>query len=140
MVEQRTEFRDLLKARRAQLGYSLRKMEARSIHPESGTQAKFGWLSKLERGKPAEMPSLEMLKALAIGFELPLNVLKATAMREFLDYDPATDSSVVWSDDLTTRVIVARAGEMSDEDRQQLASIAETFARRRTQSDGKSEE
>lgn len=136
MVEQRTDFRDLLKRRRAELGYSLRKMEARCIDPESGEQAKFGWLSKLERGKPAEMPKLEILKALEVGFELPLNVLKVAAMREFLDYDPASDSSVVWSGDLTTRIIVARADEMSDEDRQQLADIAETFARRRTQSGG----
>lgn len=140
MVEQRTDFRDLLKSRRAELGHSLRKMADRCIDPESGEQAKFGWLSKLERGLPAEMPKLEILKALSIGFELPLNVLKVTSMREFLDYDPTSDSSVVWSADLTTRLIVARADEMSGEDRQQLADIAETFARRRTQSDGNSGE
>ncbi|MGX1116340.1 hypothetical protein RKD37_001703 [Streptomyces ambofaciens] len=37
---------------------------------------------------------------------------------------------------MTTRIIVARAEEMSDEDRQQLADIAETFARRQTQRNG----
>uniref|UniRef100_UPI0036705E4D hypothetical protein n=1 Tax=Paenibacillus chitinolyticus TaxID=79263 RepID=UPI0036705E4D len=87
MAEQgRTDFNDLLRERRAELGISLRELETRSVHPESGTQAKFGWLSKVENG------------------------------------------------DLTTRLIVARVEEMSEEDRRQLAEIAETFARRKRSS------
>jgi transcriptional regulator with XRE-family HTH domain len=138
MAEQRTDFTDLLKSRRAALGRSLRDMEARSIHEPSGTQAKFGWLSKLETGKPVDTPKPELLEAISIGYELPLDVLKAAAARQFLSFDP--DSSVVWSDDLTTRIIVAHAEEMSPEDRRQLAEIAETFARRRTQREGKSDD
>jgi transcriptional regulator with XRE-family HTH domain len=135
MPDQRTDFTDLLKARRAELGRSLREMEARCVDPKSGTQAKFGWLSKVENGKPVDAPKEEVLDAIVTGFELPATVVKAAAARQFLGYDPATDSSVVWSEDLTTRIIVARAWEMSEEDRQQLADIAETFARRRTQRD-----
>ena len=55
MTEQRTDFADLLKARRAELGKSLRDMEKICIDPDSGEQAKFGWLSKVENGKPAPM-------------------------------------------------------------------------------------
>lgn len=139
-MAERTDFTDLLKARRAELGYSLREMETRCIDPKSGAQAKFGWLSKVERGESVDAPKEERLLALSIGYELPVRVLQVAASRQFLGYDPATDSSVIWSEDLTTRIIVARAEEMSDEDRRQLADIAETFARRRTQSDGNSEE
>ncbi len=139
-MTERSDFTDLLKARRAELGYSLRDMEARCIDPKSGERAKFGWLSKVERGESIDAPKEERLKALSIGYQLPMKVLQAALFRQFYGYDPATDSSVVWSADSTTRVIVARAEEMSDEDRRQLAEIAETFARRRTLRDGNSEE
>ena len=139
-MTERTDFTDLLKARRAELGYSLREMEARSIDPESGEQAKFGWLSKVERGLSIDPPKEERLKALSIGYELPVKILQGAVFKQFYGYDPGADSSVVWSEDLTTRIIAARAEEMSEEDRRQLADIAETFARRRTQRDGNSEE
>lgn len=131
MTEQRTDFTDLVRARRAELGISLRELEARSIDPKSGVQAKFGWLSKIENGKSVDTPKIEVVRAVHVGLGLPLTVVKGAVARQFLDYDPSEDSSVVWSDDMTTRIIAARATEMSDEDRRQLAEIAETFARRR---------
>jgi transcriptional regulator with XRE-family HTH domain len=140
MTEQRTEFTDLLRQRRQELGLSLRKMEALCLDPESGEQAKFGWLSKVERGQSVDTPKRDLIKALSIGYRLPEDVLKAAAAKQFLDYDPASDSSVVWSGDMTTRIIVARAEEMSEEDRRELAEIAEIFARRRTQRDGKQDD
>lgn len=140
MAEQRTDFADLLKARRAELGHSLRKMEDRSIDPDSGEQAKFGWLSKVERGLSVDPPKEDRLKALSIGYDLPLAILQAAASRQFMGYDPIADSSVTWSKDQTVRIIAARAEEMTPEDRQQLAAIAETYARKRTQSNGKSDD
>lgn len=134
MTEQRrTDFTYLLKDRRAELGLSLREMEARCIDPVSGAQARFGWLSKVERGLPVDAPKEDLLKALSVGYQLPEDVLKAAAARQFLGYDPAGGSSVMWSGDRTTRIIVARAEEMSEADRQELAEIAEIMARRRTQ-------
>src|ERR1043165_1065004 len=144
MTEQRTDFTDLLKARRAELGKSLRDMEARCIDPGSGEQAKFGWLSKVELGKSVDPPKENRLKAIAAGYGLPLKELQRAASIQFFGYDPAADATVVWSGDLTTRLIVARAEEMTDEERAQFAAIAETFARRKTQrseaSEGKSDE
>lgn len=139
MTEQRTEFTDLLRQRRAELGDSLRQMEASCVDPVSGVQAKFGWLSKVENGKPVDAPKEELLKALAIGYRLPEDVLKAAAAKQFLGYDPAADRSVVWSADQTTRIIVSHAEGMTEEDRQELAEIAEVMARRRTQRKGSSE-
>lgn len=136
MAEQRTDFTDLLKTRRAELGLSLREMEMRSVDPESGERAKFGWLSKVERGESVDPPKEERLRAIAAGYGLPLKELQRAAARQFFGYDPAADSQV-WSEDLTTRLIVARAEEMTEEERRQFAEIAETFARRRTERDGK---
>lgn len=135
MTEQRTDFTDLLKARRAELGKSLRDMEKLCIDPDSGEQAKFGWLSKVERGESVDPPKEHRLKAIAVGYGLPLKELQRAASIQFFGYDPAADASVVWSGDFTTRLIVARAEEMTEEERRQFAAIAETFARRRTQSD-----
>lgn len=136
VMMQRTDFTDLLKARRAELGFSLREMETRCVDPDTGETAKFGWLSKVETGKPVDPPKEERLRALAAGYQLPVKVLQIAASKQFFGYDPTEDASVVWSGDATTRIIAARAAEMSDEDRQQLAAIAETFARRRTQGEG----
>lgn len=133
MTEQRSEFRDLLRQRRAELGLSLMELENRSVDPASGTRVRKPWLSKVELGKPIDVPKEETIKALAAGLDLPERIVKAAAAAQFLGFDPAGDSSAVWSSDLTTRIIVARAEEMTAEDRAQLAEIAETFARRRTQ-------
>ena len=135
MAEQWTDFTDLLRDRRAELGRSLREMEALCIDPESGEQAKFGWLSKVERGEPVDPPKADRIKALKIGYELPLKVLHLAMFRQFYGYEPGDDPSAVWSKDLTTRVIAARAEEMTDADRRELADIAEIYARRRTQRD-----
>jgi len=140
MTEQRTDFTDLLKARRAELGKSLRDMEKLCVDPESSEQAKFGWLSKVERGESVDPPKENRLKAIAVGYGLPLKELQRAAALQFFGYDPAADASVVWSGDFTTRLIVARAEEMTEEERRQFAAIAETFARRRTRSDGNSGE
>lgn len=140
MTKQRTDFTDLLKARRTELGKSLRDMEKLCIDPDSGEQAKFGWLSKVELAKSVDPPKESRLRAIAVGYGLPLKELQRAAALQFFGYDPAADASVVWSGDFTTRLIVARAEEMTEEERQQFAAIAETFARRRTQSDENSGE
>lgn len=136
--QRRSDFTDLLRERRAELGLSLREMEARSVDPESGVQAKFGWLSKVENGKPVDAPKVELLKALSVGYRLPEDVLKAAAAAQFFGYAPSAGVGVVWSEDLSTRILVAQAEELSEEDRRQLADIAETFARRRAQRNGRS--
>lgn len=131
---QRTDFTDLVRARRAALGISLRELEARSVHQPSGTRARFGWLSKLENRRSVDTPKPELLEALAVGLALPVKILKFAAARQFLGVDPEAD---VWSEDLTTRIIVAHAEEMTVDDRRELADIAEIYARRRAQNQGK---
>ncbi|MFK0062675.1 helix-turn-helix domain-containing protein [Streptomyces werraensis] len=132
MTEQRTDFADLVRHRRAELAVSLRKLADQSVDPDtSGRPVKFGWLSKLERGEPTEAPTPAVLRALAVGLSLPLRVLQEAAAAQYLEMQ-----SFIWSQDRTTRVLAAHIEEMSEEERQQLADIAETFARRRAQRSG----
>jgi transcriptional regulator with XRE-family HTH domain len=128
MTEQRTDFADLVRQRRAELAVSLRKLAEQSVDPDGGRPVKFGWLSKLERGEPTEAPSPAVLRALHVGLSVPLRVLQEAAAAQYLEME-----SFIWSQDRTTRVLAARIEEMSEEERQQLADIAETFARRRAQ-------
>lgn len=131
MTEQRTDFADLVRQRRAELKISVRKLEELSEDPETGVHAKFGWIGKLERGESTEAPPAAILRALSAGLSLPLRVLQEAAAAQYLDMD-----SFIWSQDRTTRVLAAHIEEMSEEERRQLADIAETFARRRTQREG----
>lgn len=125
---QRTDFMDLVRSRRAELGITLRELEARAIDPETGEQAKFGWISKVERGGSTQAPTPAVMRALAVGLQLPVRILQEAAAAQFLDF-----AGFVWSEDRTTRVLAAQIEEMSAEERQQLAEIAESFARRRAQ-------
>jgi transcriptional regulator with XRE-family HTH domain len=134
MTEQqrRTDFADLVRQRRAELGISVRRLAEQSVDPETGDRpVKFGWLSKLERGEKTEAPPPAALRALAVGLSLPLRVLQEAAAAQYLAME-----SFIWSQDRTTRVLAARIEEMSEEERRQLADIAETFARRRAQRSG----
>lgn len=131
MTEQRSDFADLVRQRRADLNISVRTLATRSVDPETGTQVKFGWISKVERGESTDAPSAAALRALSAGLGLPVRVLQEAAAAQYLDME-----SFVWSKDRTTRVLAARIEEMSDEERRQLAEIAETFARRKTQRNG----
>lgn len=127
--QQRTDFSDLVRDRRAELGISLRQLEERSIDPErTGVQAKFGWLSKVENRKPIDTPSLAQIRALSAGLELPLQVLQEAVAAQFLGM-----VGQVWSEDRSTRILAARIEEMDPVERQQLADIAESFARRKRQ-------
>lgn len=128
---QRTDFVDLVRERRAELGISLRELEARSIDAATGEQARFGWLSKLERGGSVTPPSEGLLVALSNGLSLPTRVLQHAAAAQFFGL-----ITPVWSEDHSTRVLAARIDEMTDAERAQLSDIAETFARRRAQRDG----
>lgn len=130
----KADFFDLVRERRAELGRSLRDVEALAVDDVSGVQAKRAWLSKVENGTATEAPSEELLRAVAKGLDLPARVVQEAASAQFFGL-----SGGVWSDDRTTRVLAARIEEMSAEDRRELADIAEIYARRKTQREGNSD-
>jgi transcriptional regulator with XRE-family HTH domain len=115
--------------------HAMTELAERSVDPDTREQPfKFGWVSKLERGGSTDAPSAATLRALSVGLSLPVRVLQEAAAAQYLEME-----SFIWSSDRTTRVLAAHIEEMTDEERRQLADIAESFARRRTQRDGRSE-
>lgn len=124
--EQRTDFRHLVRGRRAELGISLRELEARSIDPETGEQAKFGWISKIENGKPTDAPSEALLRALAEGLKLPLLALQRAAAAQFFGM-----VSERWSERRDARVLVARIDELDEDGVAELDELAQIVLRRR---------
>jgi transcriptional regulator with XRE-family HTH domain len=132
MTEQRTSFTDLVRQRRAELGLSVRKLADLCIDPETGERPfKFGWIGKVENGEVLTAPGSAYLRALAAGLSMPLRIVQEAVAVQYLGMAPE-----VWSQDRTTRLLAARIEEMSAEERLQMAEIAETFARRKTQRNG----
>jgi hypothetical protein len=55
--ERRTQFRDLIRRRRAELNESLDVFARKAVDPVSGVQVKRGWINRLETGQPVTPPA-----------------------------------------------------------------------------------
>ncbi|NEA40924.1 helix-turn-helix transcriptional regulator [Streptomyces sp. SID11385] len=121
------ELADLVRKQRKALKLSMEDVAERALDPESGTTVSVGWIGKLERGEPTRAPSKEVLKALQSVLGVPLRDLQEAASAQYFGY------RVEWSTDSSVRVLAAKIGELglTRQDRQELAEIAEMFARRR---------
>lgn len=133
MAEQatRTDLSDLVRNRRIELGLSGRALHKRCIRP-GDTAPAFGheWLRKLEAGDPSvKTPRAPYLEALAEGLQVPIGVVQRAAVAQFMGIDPQPDA--VWSKDHSIAVTVARMEQLSEEDRRELAELAEVYARRK---------
>lgn len=124
--QRRTEFKDLVTTRRAELGISLRKLADACIDPEEGeAPITHGWLGKLERGGTVTPPDEVALRALAVGLKVPFRMVQEAAAAQFFGL------KVQWSADGTTRMLVQYATELEPGEVEHLAEIAKTFAGRR---------
>ena len=133
MAEQatRTDLSDLVRNRRTELGLSVRALQKLCVRADD-TEPPFGheWLRKFEdadsTGAP---PRLSYLEALAVGLQLPLDVLRVAAAAQYLGVDARREP--VWSRDRSIAVTVARMEQLSEADRAELAELAELYARRK---------
>ncbi|MFF9898463.1 helix-turn-helix domain-containing protein [Streptomyces longispororuber] len=118
----RTQFRDLIRDRRAALRLSLKDFAARAEDPVTGEQVKAGWIHRLETGEPVTPPQLPELRALAVASECDLEVLQDAAGQEFHGVDPvrSTRGEVL--------AFVRRAERLTPEQRRQLALFLDAFA------------
>lgn len=91
--EQRTDFADLIRDRRAELKESLDTFAAKAVDPISGMEVTRGWIYRLETGKPVTPPVFEELRALAEAAELPVERLQDAAGSQFHGVDPLASGS-----------------------------------------------
>ncbi|MDK1473691.1 hypothetical protein QNO07_09685 [Streptomyces sp. 549] len=89
-----TALSDLIASRRQEQRLSLRTVQDRTIHPDTGEPViKYGRLNKLEKNSPGiTPPTLEELEALAGALALPLGRLQDAAGAQFLGIE------TVWSE------------------------------------------
>lgn len=135
MAEQtvRTDLSDLVKHRREELGLSDRALAPRCIDPDTG-EAPFAhaWLGRLQRADPSvKAPKINILRALAEGLRLPLEVVRDAAIAQYMGIDPIGDA--IWSKDRSIRITVARMSELSEADRAEFAQLAELWTRGKRQ-------
>lgn len=113
--ENRTQFADLIRQRRAALGLSLKDFAANAIDLVSGEQVvTYSWLHRLEKGEPVIPPQLPELRGLARAAQVDLEVLQDAAGQQFHGVDP------VWSESGEAKAYVRRLEAMTPEQREQL--------------------
>ncbi|MFE0201562.1 XRE family transcriptional regulator, partial [[Kitasatospora] papulosa] len=112
-----TEFADLIRARRAELGLSLAQFQERSVDPRTGIQVKSGWVHRLESGESVIPPRTPQLRALAAAASLPLGQLQDAASAQFFGIER------VWAESGEASALVRRAGELTQYQREKLMRL-----------------
>ncbi|MFE2556034.1 helix-turn-helix domain-containing protein [Streptomyces sp. NPDC059352] len=114
---------DVVRDRRAELGMSLREAEERCVDPETGKPVSRAYINNLEKATPnLEPPTPARLRALAVGFEVPLSLLQEAAGRQFYGV------STVWESSGKARALVARFEELDPVDQDRVLAMLEAFA------------
>lgn len=105
------ELSDLVKARREELGLSLRKVEERT-QPSDGSPpaVKYKWIWRLERQDPdIAVPREPELRALAAALELPYSMIADAAASQFFGVQRVYDK------DRRRRALVRQVDRMTPE-------------------------
>jgi hypothetical protein len=116
----RTDLSDLLRNRKEVLGRSYRDLEAACVDPEApeaGSLWKRGTLENLLKNVGVKPPTLQQIRALAAGFDLPVGEIQEAAGAQFFGID------TVWSEDERVRALVHDFREMSAEDQEWVRAI-----------------
>ncbi|MFJ4712681.1 helix-turn-helix domain-containing protein [Streptomyces sp. NPDC088785] len=121
--EDRTQFADLVRQRRAALGLSFKEFAKRAVDPESGEQVtSYSWVHRLESGEPVTPPQLPELRGLARAAEVPLETMQDAAGQQFHGVDPA------WSESGEAKAYVRRLERMTPAQREQLMRFLDSVA------------
>jgi transcriptional regulator with XRE-family HTH domain len=119
--ERRSQFADLIRERRKQLGVGLDAFAQRAVDPKSGTRVTRGWIYRLETGEKVNSPGFEELRALAAAAELPVETLQDAAGAQFHGRDPLIAGSPV------SVAYVRKLERMPPEQRDRLLAFIDTL-------------
>lgn len=123
--ENRTQFADLVRQRRAALGLSLKEFAKRAVDPVTGEPAvTYSWVHRLETGEPVTPPQLPELRGLARAAEVELEAMQDAAGAQFHGVDP------VWSETGEAKAYVRRLEAMTPEQREQLLRFLDAIVPR----------
>ena len=117
----RTQFADLVRSQRERLQLSYRMLSEKSRDPETGEGVSYGWLHRLETGKPVVPPEMPLLRALSIGLQLPLSRLQQAAGVQFLGLSADQRYSV------EALELAERLMQLSPEQRDAVVGLLDAF-------------
>jgi len=118
---ERTQFRDLIRRRRAELNESLDTFAKKAIDPASGVRVTRGWIYRLEQGEPVTPPVYEELRALASACELPVEALQDAAGSQFHGVDPLSGGST------EAKAYVHKLDRLPADQRERLLRLIDTL-------------
>jgi transcriptional regulator with XRE-family HTH domain len=119
------ELRELLKARRGELGLSYQSLAAACVDAGSGASVSYGWLHRLETGAPVVAPSPEVLAALSVGLRLDLVRLQEAAAAQFFGL------RLLWEASGEAAELLALVGALPEGQRLALLDLIRVMARGR---------
>jgi transcriptional regulator with XRE-family HTH domain len=119
------ELRELVKARRGELGLSYSSLAAACVGSAPGVTVSTGWLHRLETGAPVIAPSVEILAALATGLQLQPSKVQEAAAAQFFGVQLSWQATGEAAD------LVAAIAVLPDAQRQAIADLILTLARDR---------
>jgi hypothetical protein len=103
---------------------SYKTLAARSEDPVTGQQVTDQWIRDVVSGRLKRTPDLWRLRALAAGMSADLDVVRALAIEQYLDYEVATvqTGSAEW-------VTVSVPASLTEAERRRVAEMAAEIAR-----------
>lgn len=117
----RTQFTDLVRSQREGLHLSYRALSEKSRDPETGEGVSYGWLHRLETGKPVVPPEMPVLRALSVGLQLPLPRLQRAAGAQFFGIEAMDGISA------EALELVELAGRLTAEQRDALIGLLDVL-------------
>jgi transcriptional regulator with XRE-family HTH domain len=119
--EQRTDFADLIRSRRAELNVGLKAFAEKAVDPVTKTRVTRGWVYRLEQGEPVTPPVYEELCALAEACDLPVETLQDAAGSQFHGVDPLVSGSS------EAKAYVHKLDQLPADQRERLLRLIDTL-------------
>jgi transcriptional regulator with XRE-family HTH domain len=117
--------RELLKARRGELGLSYQSLAAACSGAGSGASVSTGWLHRLETGAPVVAPSAEVLTALAAGLRLETVRLREAAAAQFFGL------RLPWAASGEAAELLEQVAVLPEDQRRALLDLIQVMAKNR---------
>ncbi|MEV0525980.1 hypothetical protein AB0I66_21325 [Streptomyces sp. NPDC050439] len=120
---QRTQFRDIVVARKEALNLSYAKLAARCIHPDTGVQTvKDSWLHRVATGETVQAPDFDMLLGMAEGMEVDIDVLQDAASAQFFG------SQKVFTESAEAKAFLEDADRLTPAQREAVQALMRSLA------------
>lgn len=119
----RTQFRDLLIARKDALALSYTRLASRCLHPVTGEPTvKDSWLHRVATGEKVQAPDYDMLLGMSVGLEVGIDVLQDAASAQFFGAEK------IFSETAEGRAFLEDADRLTEAQREAIRALMRTLS------------